>query len=110
MSGKVEEVEAPHRLAWSFAGDEYGFDLVADGDGCRLTFTHAFDDRGRAAQHAAGWDAYLARLDSHLAGGHLSENDAHESWGDVHERYAEAFGVDPEPGRRFWSQTRADQP
>ena len=109
MTGEVTEVEPPHRLAWTFAGDDYAFDLIEDDDGCRLVFTHIFDDRTAAAQTAAGWDAYLSRLEPHLAGGFLSEEEAHEPWGEVHERYAERFKVDPEPGRRFLAQLRADR-
>lgn len=107
MRGEVTEAEPPHRLAWTFAGDHYAFDLSEHDDGCLLVFTHVFDDRTLAAQTAAGWDAYLARLEPHLVGRHLSEEDAHESWEDVHERYAECFQIDPEPGRRFLAQMRA---
>jgi uncharacterized protein YndB with AHSA1/START domain len=106
-SGEVIEVDAPHRLAWTFGGDRYSFELAAQEDGCRLTFTHVFDDRALAAQTAAGWETYLSRLEPHLAGGHLSEEEAHEPWGEVHERYAERFGVDPTPGRRFLEALRA---
>lgn len=106
MTGEVTEVQAPHRLAWTFAGDDYAFDLTEHAGGCRLVFTHVFDDRTTAAQTAAGWDTYLSRLAPHLAGGHLAEEEAHEPWGDVHERYAERFNVDPEPGRRFLAQLR----
>lgn len=109
MSGEVTAVEAPHRLAWNFNGDGYSFVLAAHGDGCRLTFTHVFGERTLAAQTAAGWDAYFSRLDAHLAGKYLSEEEAHDSWGEVHERYAERFGVDPGPGRRFWSNLRGDR-
>lgn len=107
MTGEVTVVDPPHRLAWTFAGDRYAFDLTEHDAGCRLVFTHVFDDRSAAAQTAAGWDAYLTRLEPHLAGGHLSEEEAHEPWGQVHERYAERFGIDPEPGRRFLAQLRA---
>lgn len=70
------------------------------GEGCLLVFTHVFDDRfGPAAQHAAGWEAYLNRLDAHLGGGYLSEEEAHEAVPELHERYAEAFGADLEVGR-----------
>lgn len=106
-TGEVTEVEPPHRLAWTFAGDHYAFDLTEYDDGCLLVFTHVFDDRATAAQTAAGWDAYLARLEPHLAGSHLSEEEAHEPWEDVHERYAERFRIDPGPGRRFLAQMRA---
>ena len=36
---EVTEVNAPHRLAWTFAGDRYSFELAAQEGGCRLTFT-----------------------------------------------------------------------
>ena len=108
-TGQVTEVDPPHRLGWTFGGEQYLFELAAEGDGCRLTFTHVFDDRALAAQTAAGWDAYLSRLAPHLAGEELSEGAAHESWGDVHERYAASFGVDPTPGRDFLAAQHADQ-
>ena len=106
-SGEVTEVDAPHRLSWTFGDDGYSFELSAEGDGCRLIFTHVFDDRSLAAQTAAGWETYLSRLEPHLAGGHLSEADAHQPWEELHERYAERFGVDPTPGRRFLEALRA---
>ncbi len=108
-TGEVTEVNAPHRLAWSFGGEQYSFELVAQESGCRLVFTHVFDDRALAAQTAAGWETYLSRLEPHLDGGHLSEAQAHEPWGEVHERYAERFGVDPGPGRLFLVAQRAGQ-
>jgi uncharacterized protein YndB with AHSA1/START domain len=108
-SGEVTEVDAPHRLAWTFGGDRYSFELAAQEGGCQLIFIHVFDDRALAAQTAAGWETYLARLEPHLAGGHLSEEEAHKPWAEVHERYAESFGVDPTPGRRFLAAQRAGQ-
>jgi hypothetical protein len=60
-----------------------------------LVFTHVFDpERGPAWQHAAGWETYFKRLDALLAGGYLSEEDAHV---DVEERaghYKQAFEAD----------------
>jgi uncharacterized protein YndB with AHSA1/START domain len=43
-------------------------------------------------QHAAGWETYLSRLDVHLAGGFLSEEEAHEKIDELFERYRETFG------------------
>ncbi|MEW9552663.1 SRPBCC domain-containing protein [Nonomuraea sp. NPDC050783] len=100
-TGEVTEVAAPHRLAWTFGGEQYSFELSAREGGCRLVFTHVFGDRALAAQVATGWHTYLARLEQHLAGRHLSERDASEPWREIHERYAERFGIDPAPGRRF---------
>jgi uncharacterized protein YndB with AHSA1/START domain len=105
--GEVIEVDAPHRLAWTYGGDYYSFEVVGQEDGCRLIFTHVFDDRALAAQTAAGWETYLSRLEPHLAGGYLAEEEAHEAWEEVHERYAERFSVDPTPGRQFLAALRA---
>jgi hypothetical protein len=46
----------------------------------------------------------LARLEALLGGEPISEEASLEEWPAVHERYAEAFGVDPEIGRRAWEQ------
>lgn len=97
---EVTVVDAPNRLGWTFAGQPQGFELIAVEGGCRMTFTHVIDDLP-AAQTAAGWEIYLSRLAPHLAGEYLSDEEAHRPWGDVHERYAQRFGVDPEPGRRW---------
>ena len=107
-TGEVTEVDPPHRLAWTFGRDRYSFELADTEGGCRLIFTHVFDDRTLAAQTAAGWETYLSRLEPHLAGRYLSEEQAHQPWEEIHERYAERFGVDPTPGRQFLAALRSD--
>lgn len=107
MTGEVTEVDAPHRLAWTFNGELYSFELAAHQGGCLLVFTHVVNDRTLAGQTATGWEAYFSRLEPHLAGGFLSEEEAHEPWEEIHERYAERLGVDPTPGRRFIAGLRA---
>jgi uncharacterized protein YndB with AHSA1/START domain len=101
--GQIIELDPPRLLAYSWGAERFRFELQPDGDGCLLVFTHVFDDRALGAQHAAGWEVYLNRLDAHLAGGFLSEEDAHEVAPDLHERYAESFGLDPEVGRRMFA-------
>lgn len=106
--GEITELDPPTVIAWTFANNHYRIELHAHDAGCRLTFTYVFDDRPAAAQWAAGWDTYLNRLEPHLAGGFLSEEDAHKGFVERNDRYAERFGVDPEIGRRFWrAQTGA---
>lgn len=109
MTGEITEVEPLRRLAWTFNGEKYSFDLAADGESCRLTFTHVFDDRALGAQTAAGWETYFSRLELHLDGGHLSEQDAHDGFEEIHEHYAERFGLDPGPGRQFAKELRANR-
>lgn len=60
-------------------------------------------------QHAAGWEIYFNRLDSHLAGAFLSEEEAHEAVPELHERYAESFGLDPEVGGKAFGQHHTQQ-
>ena len=98
--GEIVELEAPRRIVWTWGGERFGFELRPEGDGCVLVFTHVFDDRVLGAQHAAGWELYLGRLDSHLAGAHVPVDELYAALPEVHERYAEQFGLDPEAGRR----------
>ena len=57
----------------------------------RLSF-HARGVGGWMLSHAAGWETYFNRLDVHLDGGFLSEEDAHADMPAVKERYRVAFG------------------
>jgi uncharacterized protein YndB with AHSA1/START domain len=106
--GEITELEPPHLIAWTWGGELFRFELRREDDGCLLVFTHVFDDRALGAQHAAGWETYFSRLDAHLAGGFLSEKDAHEPIAELHERYAERFGLDPEVGRRAVASMHAE--
>ena len=100
MTGSLEMVDKRPAFAsnaasitpWRGCGELYRFELVSEGEGSLLVFTHVFDERlGPAAQHAAGWEAYLNRLDAHLAGGFLSEAAAHDMVPELHDRYVERF-------------------
>ena len=106
--GQITELDPPRLLAYSWGVQRFRFELHPDGDGCLLVFTHVFDDRELGAQHAAGWEAYFNRLDAHLAGGFLSEQDAHEVVPEFKARYAEEFGLDPEAGRRTLAEHQQD--
>jgi uncharacterized protein YndB with AHSA1/START domain len=102
--GEITALEEPRLLAWTWGEERYSFELADAAEGCVLVFTHVFDERyGAAAQHAAGWESYLDRLEAHVGGRELSEEDAHAHIAELHERYAERFGQDPAPGRRMIS-------
>ncbi|MFL5846460.1 MAG: SRPBCC domain-containing protein [Solirubrobacteraceae bacterium] len=76
--GRITELRPPHRFAWEWSVESYAFELAVDGDGTLLVFTHVFNpEHGPQEQHERGWGIYLARLDAHLDGGFLSEEDAH---------------------------------
>ncbi len=101
--GELTEVEPPHVIAYTWGGEHFRFELRPDGPGCLLVFTHVFDDRSFGAQHATGWELHFDRLDAHLAGGFVSQDDAHAAFPELHESYAEHFGLDPEVGRRTFA-------
>jgi uncharacterized protein YndB with AHSA1/START domain len=90
--GTIVALEPPRLLAWTSGKKHCRFELRPDGAGCLLIFTHVFDDAyGSDVQHAAGWEAYLDRLDAHLGGGFLSEEAAHVVVPELVKRYEELF-------------------
>jgi hypothetical protein len=100
---EVTESDPPRLLAGTWFGEQLRFELTPDGDGCVLGFTHAFSGRERAARDAAGWDRCFLRFGALLDGSPMSEEESLTSWPEVHERYAERFGVDPELGRKAFA-------
>jgi uncharacterized protein YndB with AHSA1/START domain len=99
VSGRITVVDPPRLFAWTWGVEQYSFELSADGEGCVLVFTHVFDPKlGPGWQHAAGWETYLNRLEAHLAGGFLSEEEAHAPIDELMSDYRAAFRAQ-EPGR-----------
>ena len=104
-SGEIVELEEPRLFAFTWRpGAEKGepqilrFELEPDGDGTKLVFTHELP-RPDAAKVAAGWELCLDELELALAG--TPRGDFPEGrWVELHEAYAEQFGVSPEPGRQ----------
>jgi Activator of Hsp90 ATPase homolog 1-like protein len=78
-TGSIREVDPPRLVVYESERDTFRFELLPDGDGCRLVFTHVFDDPAIGERTAAGWEIYFDRFDVHLAGGFLSEEDAHRT-------------------------------
>ena len=108
-TGEITELDRPNAFAYTWGGESLRFELRPDGDGCLLVFTHVFDDRALGAQHAAGWEMHLTRLHRHLEGGFLSEDEALDAVPELHERYAERFGLDPEVGRRNFAAIHGER-
>jgi uncharacterized protein YndB with AHSA1/START domain len=91
-NGRITELDPPRRIAWTWGVERYSFELAPDGDGAILVFTHVFDPQlGPDWQHAAGWETYFNRLDALLAGGFLSEEEAHEGIQALMTTYRERF-------------------
>jgi uncharacterized protein YndB with AHSA1/START domain len=102
-SGEVVEVDPPKVFAFRWGGDLLRFELVPDGAGCRLLFSHALSggdtwgDERFAAQHAAGWDACLELLLVWLAGASAdrkpTDDGSMADWFARNEEYIEEFGL-----------------
>jgi uncharacterized protein YndB with AHSA1/START domain len=98
-TGRITALDPPQLIAWTWGVERYRFELTREGDGCRLVFTHVFNpDLGPDWQHAAGWETYFTRLDAHLAGGFLSEEDAHADIDELVKRYRGLFAAEPASG------------
>ncbi|MGW5359747.1 SRPBCC family protein [Actinopolymorpha pittospori] len=90
-TGEILEL-APHRVfAFSWDADMLRFELHPDPGGCRLVFTHAFDDKYGASSFASGWHHCLDGLAVRLEGQTM---DWPTGLGDLHERYVVDLGLD----------------
>ncbi|PXY19339.1 hypothetical protein BAY60_31760 [Prauserella muralis] len=96
--GTVTEFDPPRVFEFRWAGSTLRFEVVPDGEGSRLLFSHTLDgattagDRPSAARQAPGWDACLAALAARLDGHWAPEPD--QRWFlERAERYVEAFGL-----------------
>jgi uncharacterized protein YndB with AHSA1/START domain len=93
--GEVLDVDPPRLLVYTWGNDVLRWEIVPEGGGCRLHFTHTVtgdDDwpaRLQAARHAAGWDVCLAALEARLEVGKPGEPD----WFAREEAYLERFGL-----------------
>lgn len=90
-NGVVTAFEPPRVFGFSWGGDLLHFELHPDGTGCRLVFTHHFDDRAGAASFAPGWKLCLDAFEMLLDGREIViEPDT----GELHEAYVAALGLD----------------
>ncbi|HEX6077857.1 MAG TPA: SRPBCC family protein [Micromonosporaceae bacterium] len=71
-TGEILEYEPPKLFSLRWQDDVLRFELVPDGDGCRLLFTHVISDSMggalAAGRNAAGWDTCLEALAAYLDG------------------------------------------
>ncbi len=71
-TGEILEYDPPKVFAYRWQDDVLRFELIADGDGCRLLFSHTIDESGggvlAAGRNAAGWDTCLDGLAARLDG------------------------------------------
>ncbi|MCE7007593.1 SRPBCC domain-containing protein [Kibdelosporangium philippinense] len=92
--GEVLEFDPPKVFMFRWNEDVLRFELIPDGDGCRLVFTQTVGGgwigKLGAARTAAGWDQCLAAMHARLNGETLS---AEDSWLSRAERYIDEFGL-----------------
>lgn len=96
-SGEIMELDPPKVYAFRWEDSTLRFELVPDGAGCRLVFTHTLagtgvhGDLASAPRHAAGWHLCLEQLAVTLDG---REAPPTEGWFlPLAERYVEEFGA-----------------
>jgi uncharacterized protein YndB with AHSA1/START domain len=90
-TGTITEVDPPRTFAFTWGDSAFRIELDSERDGCRLMFSHTFDDRYGAASFASGWDVCLAALGRDLAGEPAApDTDA----GERHEHYLHQFGLE----------------
>jgi uncharacterized protein YndB with AHSA1/START domain len=94
-AGEVLEVDPPRLLSYSWGDGVLRWEVVPEGAGCRLLFSHTVGEVGgwggrlAAARHAAGWDVCLAALEARLDGVAADAGD----WLARNEAYVERFGL-----------------
>ncbi len=94
--GTVTQVDPPRLLAFTWGDDPLRFELTPDGAGCRLVFTHQFENRAGATRFAAGWSVCLDLLPGVLAppGGAGESGGSGTGWADYYTGYAEELGCE----------------
>ncbi|WP_422769263.1 SRPBCC family protein [Plantactinospora sp. WMMC1484] len=89
--GRISAYDPPRLIAFSWEDELFRIELHPDGPGCRLLFSHVFDDRAGAASFASGWRICLDVLEG-LLDGRPFEGPQRPS-GRLHESYVELFGL-----------------
>jgi uncharacterized protein YndB with AHSA1/START domain len=97
-AGEILEFDPPKVYAFRWFDSVLRFELVPDGNGCRLHFSHSFSNAGTwgdapaTGRNAAGWDTCLDLLAARVAGASAPTS---EPGAFLHrlEAYIEEFGL-----------------
>ncbi len=93
MTGTMLVYEPPRLLEYQWDVDVLRWELDPRPGGTLLTFTHTFDDKGRGARDAAGWEICFASLETRLDG-RTRVPFAKARHDTLFSHYAERFGPD----------------
>jgi uncharacterized protein YndB with AHSA1/START domain len=97
LEGRIIELDPPDVFTFLWGDSVLRFELRAEAGpegepGCRLLFSHTFDDRVSAASYAAGWhicfDSLYLLMDGHPSDVGLDQ------WAALHDGYVTEFGLD----------------
>ncbi|MEU6081239.1 SRPBCC family protein [Streptomyces sp. NPDC047108] len=100
LDAVVTELDPPRLFAFSTrapaempreSDDLIRFELSPEGTGCRLVFTHVFDDRYAAASYASGWQVCLDAFEAVVDDRPVEPGYPVPS---LHDAYVEKFGLD----------------
>jgi uncharacterized protein YndB with AHSA1/START domain len=91
FAGKMITYQPHTVMEIEWGGDTLRFELLADGAGTVLTLLDTFDEQGKAARDAAGWQVCLDRLGGHLDG-RPAPADPLDGWARANAEYVERFG------------------
>jgi uncharacterized protein YndB with AHSA1/START domain len=105
LDGEFTEFDPPRVLAFDWGREHLRFELDPSDDGCRLVFTHSFDEhsgiphpggpRKTAARTAAGWEVCFAQLDPILSDARdardAEADRAEPDWKQLYDAYVARF-------------------
>jgi len=95
LRGEVLAVEPPRLLEFRWGNGVIRYELIPDGDGCRLLLSETLDDASWGARDAAGWEMCLDNLELLIEGGTLARF-TWDAWRAKFEHYKKKF--EPEHG------------
>lgn len=106
--GTVVVWDPPKVFSFTWGGELLRLELLPDGDGTVLVFTHLLSHQSVAARIAAGWHACLAGLDQLLGAVTTVGADGADHWTAVYDDYLRrvgpALGVPSPDGSMTWER------
>jgi uncharacterized protein YndB with AHSA1/START domain len=101
LDGEFTEFDPPLLLAYTWGEESLRWELDPTEEGCRLVFTHTFDERSgiphpggprkKAARTASGWEICLAGLAAILDDASTGGDGAEPDWQELYKAYVGRF-------------------